>query len=191
MGSDACAAGCRSAPRQRCTRGLVLLELLVAIAILAVMAAWAAPSFAALTERMRVRAATFALRDSLYLARAEAIKRGGRVLLARLPSLGDCDSSADGAGQWRCGWAIFADANGDGAVSANDELLFSTAGQDSVNVAQTSSRERLQLDARGQFGLIGVGFNLQSRFDKEIVSAICISAGGRIQTWIGEERCPG
>lgn len=100
-------------------RGLVLLEALVAASVLAVLAALAAPSFAALSERMKLRSGVQALTSSLYAARAEAIKRGGHVTLA-------CGSGHDCGGnkQWRCGWIVFADANENGTLDpADDELL--------------------------------------------------------------------
>jgi type IV fimbrial biogenesis protein FimT len=201
MRCDTQMPGCELAPGHRCVRrqglrsciqGLVLLELLVAIAVLAILAGWAAPNFSALMERMRVRAAINALRDGLHLARAEAISRGGRVVMARLPHLDDCQSDAEGARQWRCGWTIHADADDDGRITANDELLHSTAGQPGIDILQTSGRDRLPLSAWGQFnGLGALSFRLRSRTHADAVGVICIAAGGRIQAWPGEESCPG
>lgn len=45
--------------------GLALLEALVAASVLAVLAALAAPSFAALSERMKLRSGVQALTSSL------------------------------------------------------------------------------------------------------------------------------
>lgn len=66
-----------SAPTQsHPARGFTAIELLVTIAILAVLAALAAPSFTPSLERWRVMQATEQLKSTLYFARSEAIKQG-------------------------------------------------------------------------------------------------------------------
>jgi type IV fimbrial biogenesis protein FimT len=60
-------------------RGLTLVELAVVIAIVAVFAGLAAPSFRHLAAKQRVRSVAAALNESLWLARAEALKRNRDV----------------------------------------------------------------------------------------------------------------
>jgi type IV fimbrial biogenesis protein FimT len=76
-------------------------------------------------------AATNELFTALYLARTEAVKRGGRVSLCK---------SADGAactraGGYEQGWIVFEDPNADG-VRADDEALI--AGRDALGRAAVS-----------------------------------------------------
>jgi type IV fimbrial biogenesis protein FimT len=59
--------------------GLTLIELVVSIAIVAVIASLAAPSFSALIINAQIRTAAQALHDGLKLTRAEAIRRNERV----------------------------------------------------------------------------------------------------------------
>lgn len=159
-------------------RGLVLLEALMAISVLAVLAALAAPSFAALAERTKLRNGVQALTSSLYAARAEALKRGGHVTLARR-SGPDCGTSD----QWRCGWIVFADADEDGVrTPSDDELLHTGQAPPGIDVIQTGQLAALKLSAWGQFnGMGGVGFVLCSRADPGLSTVISISAGGRLQ----------
>ncbi|MBS0451677.1 MAG: GspH/FimT family pseudopilin [Proteobacteria bacterium] len=105
------------------TRGLVLLELLVAGCVLALLIALAAPSFAAISDRWKVRNAADTLTSSLYTARAEAFRRGGGVTLAR-SNLEGC-TAGSGNSHWDCGWAAFVDANENGKRDEADELLSS------------------------------------------------------------------
>lgn len=62
-------------------RGFSLIELMVAVAILAILLALAVPSFQDMIQRNRVRTAAADLTDSLNLARSEAIKRGSSTRL--------------------------------------------------------------------------------------------------------------
>ena len=170
-------------------RGLVLLELLVAGCVLAVLAAIAVPSFAAISERVKLRTAADALTTSLYAARGEAYRRGGHVTIARSMSTG-CESR-DGPSQWQCGWIVFADADEDGTRDADEDLIQAGHPPQGVEVTQTSGRPFLKLNAWGQFnGLTGLRFVVRSRTNASAVSAICISSGGRVQTWPGVDKCP-
>ena len=96
------------------SRGVTAIELMVVVAIIAVLAALAGPSFTPLIERWRVRDAAETLTSSIYYARSEAIKRGGNIIIIKSPNSGAC-TTADGNTQWGCGWRIFFDANGNRA----------------------------------------------------------------------------
>lgn len=80
-------------PRYVTQRGFTAVELMVAVAIVAVLAALAAPSFTLLMERWRVRSASEDLTSALYYARSEAIKRGGGVAI-------------DATSGWNQGWKV-------------------------------------------------------------------------------------
>lgn len=73
--------GTARAPRHAAS-GFTLIELLVAIAVLAIGASLAAPSFGTLLANYRVRASSEAILNGLFLARAEAIRRGSPVRFA-------------------------------------------------------------------------------------------------------------
>lgn len=99
--------------------GLTLIELLVTIAIAAILAGLAAPSFRELLASNRLKSQASAMLSSLLLARGEAIKRNGRVVLCK---------SADGAactvdGGWEQGWIVFADGNNNAALDAGETVI--------------------------------------------------------------------
>ena len=75
-------------------RGYTLLELLVTLAIVAILATLAAPAFTSLIETQRVRSASNTLVNSLNLARSEAVTRNATIKL---------EKSAAG---WSAGWTV-------------------------------------------------------------------------------------
>ena len=85
------------------------------VAIVAILASIAAPSFVEMLRRNRLAAAVSSMQASLNLARSEAVKRGSdaRVTIAANST----------AGVWINGWTVFADrtadANGGVAPSAD------------------------------------------------------------------------
>lgn len=83
-------------------RGFTLIELMVAVAILAILAALAAPSFneAILSNKLTSYANNFVA--SSTLARSEAIKRNSSVTLCRTINGLTCASS----GGWQQGWIV-------------------------------------------------------------------------------------
>jgi prepilin-type N-terminal cleavage/methylation domain-containing protein len=62
--------------------GITLIELLVALAVLAVLLAAAAPAFTGLVDRLQLRGAADALYSDLLLARLEALRRNVPVGVA-------------------------------------------------------------------------------------------------------------
>lgn len=84
-------------------RGFSLVELLVAVSVLAVLMAMAVPNFTTWIRNARVRTVAEALQASIRLAQAEAQRRNQSVVLFRTSSK-ECltTSTADAAGmQWQ------------------------------------------------------------------------------------------
>ena len=93
-------------PRFRVQRakGFTLIELMVVIAIVAILAKIAAPSFSDMMRKNRLSAASSALQVSLNLARSEAVKRGSDALVTV--------AANTTAGDWANGWTVFVDSTG-------------------------------------------------------------------------------
>ncbi|GAB2492022.1 Tfp pilus assembly protein FimT/FimU [Pseudoxanthomonas sangjuensis] len=105
----------------RLERGFTLVELMIAVAVLAILAAAATPSMGAIINNNRLRAATNETVATLQSARLEAIRGNRRAVAcmsadpdAALPACNPAGSS---------GWIVFLDADRDGALGANERLL--------------------------------------------------------------------
>lgn len=75
-------------------RGFTLPEMLAVVAVLAILASVAAPSFTGLIGSQRAKGAASDLFASLLRARSEAVKRNTEITLA------------PAAGGWQAGWTI-------------------------------------------------------------------------------------
>jgi type IV fimbrial biogenesis protein FimT len=68
-----------ASPTARRRRGFTMTELMVTVAVVAVLSTIAAPSMRQMVATQRVRSAASALTESLWMARSEALKRNDNV----------------------------------------------------------------------------------------------------------------
>lgn len=100
--------------------GVTLTELMIALAVTAVLAGMAAPTFGAVIRNSRVTASTNELLATLHLARSEAVKRGRRVTVCTSPDQSSCATGV----QWHNGWLVFEDRNGNALREADEPLIY-------------------------------------------------------------------
>lgn len=110
-----------SVRRQHIMNGVTLLELMVTVAIVAILGALAAPSFQAMIQANRTRTVASELLATLNLARSEAARRGQPVSICRSSNGSSCSSSGTG---WDQGWIAFVNVDNDKpAVRDSNELI--------------------------------------------------------------------
>lgn len=90
-------------PSRHCLHGngFSLIELMVVVAMVAILAELAGPSFTQFLRNNRLAAASAALQVSLSLARSEAVKRGSDARVTVAANIT--------AGSWTNGWTVFVD----------------------------------------------------------------------------------
>lgn len=160
--------------------GFTLLELMVVIAIAAILLAIALPSFTTTLRSNRVATSTNELLATLSLARSEAVRstRGAGV----------CTSS-DGAscgGDWNSGWLVWGDSNGNGALDVGETVV--RYSQAKASLAMTGAATTLVFDSRGR--LSGGPQTIGMHPSDAATPASCITISGTGQTRVAKASCP-
>ncbi len=89
-------------------KGFTLIELMVTLAVLAIVLGIAVPSFSGMLRDSRASSLGSELQGALQLARSEAVKRRKSVVVCRRNAAGSgCENGTD----WAGGWLILADGN--------------------------------------------------------------------------------
>ena len=116
----------RPAIRQR---GLTMVELMVVLAVAAILVGLAIPSMSRTVAEWRLSNAVNAFSGSLRIARAEAIARGRVVRMCRTTAgASETCTSATSVNDYSSGWMVYVDANNNGS--------YGTAGGDLILLKQ-------------------------------------------------------
>ena len=173
-------------------RGLSLIELMIAISLLALALGLGVPSLRDMIDNNRVARQATLLQSDLRLARTEAVRRGAPVGLCTSSTGTGCTAAAT----WRDGWIVFSNRQGDGNfdAAAGDEILRVQAAWGNADTSVTSP------DARG-IAFYGEGFSANLRGGNTTITIA--AAGGSVHarrclvlnlagtvTLHGSEACP-
>lgn len=176
--------------RQAATaRGISLVEMLVAAAVAIILLSLGAPSMLQMTLTQEMRATRDELTAALQLAEIEAVRRGRPVVLERKTA---CSTTPTGAGDWRCGYELYVDQNGnlsrdtgepvlkDVSLSGTLQLTHATDGTGSLVMSPwgkpPGGLHRFVLEA-GSGATAATG-------------TVCLYASARVQHFAGAVSCP-
>lgn len=133
-------------------KGFTLIELMIAISIMAIILVVGVPSFQTSIQNNRVTTNANGLVSAIMIARSEAIKRGVDVQIL----------SNSGNANWTTGWTVIADDNNDGVFNSSpvvstcippaDCLVYTNAGlNNGVTLnAVVNNNTLFQFDPRGR-----------------------------------------
>lgn len=108
--------------------GFTVIELLIAVTLLAILLGIAAPSVRDLILNSRITSQANDLMTDLAIARSEAVKRGVRAAVCASSSGAACTATP-----WSQGWIVFLDPDGNGAVDAATDIVKVTPALDGNN----------------------------------------------------------
>jgi type IV fimbrial biogenesis protein FimT len=174
--------------------GFSLIEVMVSLVILGILASLAVPSFSESIKRYRVKAIKDDLIASMQLARVEAIRRGKPVVLIRELASSSCTAQLLDSDTWSCGWRIVEDANANGTISnteRNIPIQISTIPQ-GYDVMHPGLGNQMVFGIWGQATGVGQRFVITNNHDGiggAATITVCLNAGGRSRTIVGEATC--
>ncbi len=118
---------------QAAASGFTLIELMVAVAIVAVLGMAALPGFSGAMVRSNIRSLSSNLGTDLTFARSEAIRLGSAVTVCPRGTGNSCGTD------WRNGWFVFREdpAGADGLLGAGETILRDQAATPSADYTIT------------------------------------------------------
>lgn len=103
-------------------KGITLLELLITMAVLAIVLAMGSPVLESSVRRAAIDSQVNQLQTTVNFARARAVARNGNVSICRSSDGAVCATTGS-SGDWTIGWIVFTDAGTAGVVDGSDSVL--------------------------------------------------------------------
>ncbi len=186
--------------------GVTLIELLVTVAILAIILSIGVPSLREMQVRSQVGSITSDFANDVARTRTEAITRNTCVAIctsintANALTGGTPTCAAAGNKNWQNGWIIFANPTCSATQNnptTNGATLIAVrqAGDSNFKLEASNSLRRMTFESRGLTNAIQSNFTLS--YEPETVSSphyrsICVSSSGRVtvKQYAGVSACP-
>lgn len=155
-------------------QGVTLPELLISLAVIAVLAAGSVSQFRTLTRENRMAVEVNLFVTALHLARSEAVKHGRRVVLCPSSDKQNCGNSS----AWSYGWMLFASDNREREA---DEALLHAGNPLGAGILLHASnyRKRIMFQPDGSSGGSNSSFTFCDIRKAARPRVICLSNSGR------------
>jgi type IV fimbrial biogenesis protein FimT len=169
--------------RKTVPRGFTLIELMVTVAVMAIVLGLAVPGFQSVVNGNRLAGASNEMVASLQTARMEAIRRSRRVVVCTSANANEGDDATCATANID-GWITFVDANSDGDFDkVGDTLLRNSTFDGNVLVGGNDTvMYRADGLARSGAGVLMTAGNVRMRIDTsqpvQNVRCIDITTGG-------------
>jgi type IV fimbrial biogenesis protein FimT len=160
------------------SRGVTLIEMIVAMSVVAILTALAVPAFQALSKRSRVDATLHLLTSHLASARIAAITHNVPVVIC--PSRGDgmCRQDSD----WSDHWLSFRDPDGNRQPDEVIDLYRNDPAPRNprLRIFSTAGRRQLRYLPTGYSS--GSNLTLRVCYDGEVSGLVVVNNAGRVRT---------
>jgi len=159
-------------------RGLTLIELMFAIAIVAVLCAVSIPSFSSVIAATKSRSASNTLVTGLNLARSVATSRQGDVVMCPSAAGETCDNTF----WWQHGWIVFHDLNRNSQRDTGEPILNVTQTLPGIAIATSAGRDHVTYRGQGAATGTNLTFTLCDKRGPKYASTVVVSNPGRPRT---------
>ncbi len=107
--------------------GFTLIELMVALAVMAIVLSFAIPSFESIVNSNRLSSAANEMVASIQMAKMESLRRNRRAVVCLSAAPNATTPTCSGATSTTGGWITFLDVNANGAYDAASDTLLRTS----------------------------------------------------------------
>jgi type IV fimbrial biogenesis protein FimT len=161
--------------------GVTAFELMIAMAIVAILLAAGVPSVKHYSWNLRLRTAMDTLQTDLNLARGYAIGLGAPTIVCPSPDGSDCS----GDSRWQDGWIVFTDLNADRRRQDSETLARHTGGVEMLTITSPQSRDHVRFYPNGSAPGSNLGIVFCDRRGARYAGRIVVSNTGRIRLETG------
>lgn len=158
-------------------RGFTAFELMVTMAIAALLMSTAVPAIKNYTWNLRLRSAIDLLQTDLNLARGRAINHNIQTVIC--PSADGIDCS--GSSNWQNGWIVFTDINGDRQKQTSERMLKQAGMVEFLEISSSRGRTYLRFFANGTAPGTNISILFCDRRGAEHAERLIVSNSGRIR----------
>jgi type IV fimbrial biogenesis protein FimT len=175
--------------RASACRGFTLVELMVTVAITAVLTSLALPSMRSFIGKWQLSNAINAYNSSLQIARSEAVKRGRVTRICRSANSTSCAIDAPANG-WGTGWLVYVDNDASGTLTVVDQIVTTQGAYSNfynISSSTSGSTGTFVFTPTGfmQGGSANEGMTFSWDSDGTIQKTLCISRTGRSRVVAG------
>ncbi len=157
--------------------GYTLIEILVSLAIVAIMAGMAASPLASIIESTRLENRISDLLTTMHLARSEAVTRNSRVTICKINPSASTTACDTGVG-WDSGWIVFVDSDADGVADSGETVLQTYMGMGS-NITVTPTTGFANFISYRPSGSSTTNGEVNICVNNNVAIAIIVNATGR------------
>ncbi len=166
-------------------RGFTLMELLVTMAVAAILLAIAVPNFQSFFNRNRVVTVTNDFITAVNYARSEAIKGGAITTLCMSNNTSTNAPSCTGNTNWSNGWIIWVDRNGNGVMDTGvvSELIRIHGPINAGDVAMGGAKTSFSFNGQGALTTTTGGdtFNICTPSGLTFSNSITVDPSGHLR----------
>jgi len=171
-------------------QGITALELMVTMAIVAILLTTGVPAFKNYGWNLRMRTAMDSLQTDLNLARGLAISHNIQTIICPATDNTGCAGNSE----WHNGWIVFTDLNGDRTKQAGEPLRKFANAVEFFGINSSQSRSSIRFYPNGSAPGTNISITFCDSRGARYAGKILVSNSGRIRTETGgidaTENCP-
>jgi len=176
--------------QKRDQAGLTALELIVTMAIIAVLLATGVPAMKNYSWNLRMKTTMDQLQTGLHQARSHAISHNSQTVICPATD----DSNCSGISVWQNGWIIFTDINSDRQKQDSEPLQHHADAVSMLSISSSMSRNYIRFYPNGSAPGSNVTILFCDKRGAAYAGTITVSNSGRIRMQTNgiepSENCP-